>query len=543
MPRFGNGGAGPVARRRARRDRPRPLGWLAPHGEPGATSIWRRWSAMVYGGLLAAWSAPEGRDARPPRRRPASCLSRTDRDGRRSRRPARPNRSAVRRCHERSRSTPSGCGVAIFSGAGCSNAILVADRPDFLKALCDAACARDRSHRPSSACAWGARTTGPTSFAGPRFICVEMRAHRSCAGKGIVMAILRDMTPTMEAREALEAAREASERANLWKDRFLANVSHELRTPLNAIIGFSEMLGNPAADARKTRAGSANMPISSMFPASICSASVNMILDMSKIEAGNFEIEPEPFDFAELVDFCCDVVKLKARRQENRADPRLRPQLDEIVADKRACKQILINLLSNAMKFTPERGKVVLVRPRRRRLHRNRRVRHRNRRRPRTTCRGLAIPSSRRGRPMIGLTRARASACRSCADWSGCTAAPSLSKARRAKAPARPCGCRSIAATAPKSAGQPAKIETMAQRGRSSDAGACPPQDAGEEKCVRSPPHPISISSPSTRAPPGRRRRGKGRSEKAVDGAGLVERDVALPHAGARGAAMWGLLA
>ena len=85
---------------------------------------------------------------------------------------------------------------------------------------------------------------------------------------------------------------------------------------------------------------------------------VNTILDVSKMETGNFEIQPEPFDLGGLIDFCTDVVKLKAAEKNIALTRACLPQIGDIVADKRACKQILLNLLSNAIKFTQEGGSV-----------------------------------------------------------------------------------------------------------------------------------------------------------------------------------------
>ena len=173
------------------------------------------------------------------------------------------------------------------------------------------------------------------------------------------MAILRDVTPMKEAREATELARLESDRAVAWKDRLLANISHELRTPLNAIIGFSEMLAHPSLapkDPARAREYAGIINQSGQHLLSL----VNTILDMSKIETGNFELAPEPFALAGLIDFCGDVVRLKAEEKAigmSRACP---PEVGEIVADKRACKQILLNLMSNAVKFTPEGGSVAI---------------------------------------------------------------------------------------------------------------------------------------------------------------------------------------
>jgi two-component system, cell cycle sensor histidine kinase DivJ len=244
-------------------------------------------------------------------------------------------------------------------GRGLFERILVSDRPKFLKAIWDAALA-DKAVQVEFRLRAGPEVGMEREQAAPRFVWVEMRAHHSLAAKGIIMAILRDATEVKEAREAIEAAREASERANNWKDRFLANVSHELRTPLNAIIGFSEMLGNPdlaPKDPLRQREYANIIHESGQHLLSL----VNTILDMSKIETGNFEIEPESFDLAGLIDFCCDVIKLKAQDKAISLTRACPPQLEEIVADKRACKQILLNIVSNAVKFTPQGGSVAVV--------------------------------------------------------------------------------------------------------------------------------------------------------------------------------------
>ncbi len=248
---------------------------------------------------------------------------------------------------------------ADLSEHGLFERILVSDRPKFLKAVADAAQC-DKTMNVEFRLRMGARSGARRVHEKPNYRWVEMRAHRSIAMGGAVIAILRDVTPTREAREALEAAREASEQANKWKNRLLANVSHELRTPLNAIIGFSEMLANeelaPKEPARQREYANI-IHVSGEHLLSL----VNSILDMSKIEAGSFEIEPEHFDLPGLIDFCCEVVKLKAEEKQISLTRSCPEKLGEIVADKRACKQILLNLLSNAVKFTPERGSVSVV--------------------------------------------------------------------------------------------------------------------------------------------------------------------------------------
>jgi cell cycle sensor histidine kinase DivJ len=249
------------------------------------------------------------------------------------------------------------CAPSDIAGRSLFERILVSDRPIFLKTVADAAQANAVVAAEFRLRVGSSRQDREDA---PVFLWVEMRAHRSRALSGIVLAVLRDVTPMREARDAIEAAREASEQAAIWKDRFLANVSHELRTPLNAIIGFSEMLGNPALapkDPERSREYANIINASGLHLLSM----VNTILDMSKIETGNFEIEPEPFNLPGLIDSCCDMVVLKAKEKRIELSRAGAPQLQEIVADKRACKQIVLNLLSNAVKFTPEGGAVAIT--------------------------------------------------------------------------------------------------------------------------------------------------------------------------------------
>jgi two-component system, cell cycle sensor histidine kinase DivJ len=136
-------------------------------------------------------------------------------------------------------------------------------------------------------------------------------------------------------------------------------MSHELRTPLNAIIGFSEMLMNETdmrLDAGRRREYATLINESGTHLLGV----VNGILDMTKLDAGDFEIRPEPFRLAGVIGSCCDLLALKARESGIDLVVEVAPDLPELVADKRALKQILINLLSNAIKFT-NRGGCVTV--------------------------------------------------------------------------------------------------------------------------------------------------------------------------------------
>src|SRR5262245_35543628 len=176
---------------------------------------------------------------------------------------------------------------------------------------------------------------------------------------GEVVAVMRDVTERKQQEQALEDARAEAERANVAKSRFLATMSHELRTPLNVIIGFSEMLPKEdtiVIDASRRQDYAKLINESGHHLLSV----VNGILDMSKIETGDFPITPEPFEPTEVIDHCCELLAHKAHEAGIELSVRLPAALPEIVADKRALKQIVLNLLSNSIKFTDRGGRVTV---------------------------------------------------------------------------------------------------------------------------------------------------------------------------------------
>jgi cell cycle sensor histidine kinase DivJ len=255
-----------------------------------------------------------------------------------------------------------GAPVADLLGHGLFDRVHVADRPAYLKALADARGEgqsvefRVRRDRPEGA---------PKGAV--RFIWIEMRCRpldRALGGKVTpqdreVVAVMRDVTERKTQEQALEEARADAEQANTAKGRFLATMSHELRTPLNAIIGFSEMLANETQmrlDAERRREYAVLINDSGKHLLSV----VNGILDMTKLDTGDFEIRPEPFRLAGVIGGCCDLLALKAREAGLDLVVDVPAEPAEIVADKRALKQILINLLSNAIKFTDRGGRIKL---------------------------------------------------------------------------------------------------------------------------------------------------------------------------------------
>ncbi len=259
-----------------------------------------------------------------------------------------------------------GTPVSRLLGHGLFDRVHVADRPAYLKALSDAA--RGRKARSVE---FRVRRDAP--HGGTRvqnqsvdFIWVEMRcrpleqaSETTTSSAAEVVAVMRDITDRKIQEQALELARTAAEQADASKTRFLATMSHELRTPLNAIIGFSEMIVQEETlmlDAVRRKEYAQLINDSGQHLLSV----VNGILDMSKMESGNFEISPEPFAPRAALIHCCNLLALKAR--ENSVDLVIRApeDLPVMTGDPRAFKQIVLNLVSNAIKFTERGGRVTV---------------------------------------------------------------------------------------------------------------------------------------------------------------------------------------
>jgi len=156
-------------------------------------------------------------------------------------------------------------------------------------------------------------------------------------------------------REIEQKSREL-ETASGHKSEFLANMSHELRTPLNAIIGFSEVLSERMFGEMNEKQAEyiADILESGRHLLSL----INDILDLSKIEAGRMELEPTVFDLASAIENALTLVKERAHRHGIALASTVDERLRMIGADERKVKQVLLNLLSNALKFTPDGGQV-----------------------------------------------------------------------------------------------------------------------------------------------------------------------------------------
>jgi cell cycle sensor histidine kinase DivJ len=257
-----------------------------------------------------------------------------------------------------------GAPVSGLLGYGLFDRVHVADRPAYLTALSDAARgggARSVEFRLRRE-AVRAREAGQANQV--NFIWVEMRCRplepvSDIANSSEVVAVMRDVTDRKNQEQALDLARTAAEQADASKTRFLATMSHELRTPLNAIIGFSEMIMQEDAlmlDAARRREYAQLINDSGQHLLSV----VNGILDISKMESGNFELMPEPFAPRAALVNCCNLLALKARENGIDLVTRAPDDLPVMTGDPRAFKQIVLNLVSNAVKFT-ERGGTVTV--------------------------------------------------------------------------------------------------------------------------------------------------------------------------------------
>ena len=252
-----------------------------------------------------------------------------------------------------------GCRRYQLTGSGLTERLHVADRPTFLTAFADA------NLGGKSRC-FDVRMRQDDAHAGtnlPRFIWVEVSLspviEANSSGSYEVIALLRDITGRKDSEAAMAEARRVAEEASEAKSRFLATIGHELRTPLNAVVGFSEMMtsgiGGELSDTHREYAGLIHQSGKHLLEV------VRMLLDMSRLEAGKFELQAEPFAPRDIIEPCFGMVEAMAQSRNVRLVADVSRQLPMLVADERACRQILLNLLSNAIKFSNPGGEVTVT--------------------------------------------------------------------------------------------------------------------------------------------------------------------------------------
>jgi two-component system, cell cycle sensor histidine kinase PleC len=192
------------------------------------------------------------------------------------------------------------------------------------------------------------------------FVLLAQRLHSNALATFIARAEKDALIGELEQSKAIsDEARHRAEAANVSKSRFLAQMSHELRTPLNAILGFSEVMKSEIF-------GPHTVPVYKDYSADIHNSGVhllnliNEILDLSRIEAGRYELNEEAVSLVHIVSDCHHLLKLRATSRGITIHDVFEENLPRLWADERATRQIVLNLLSNSIKFTPQGGDIWL---------------------------------------------------------------------------------------------------------------------------------------------------------------------------------------
>ena len=212
-----------------------------------------------------------------------------------------------------------------------------------------------------------ARLTGPDALLG--VLALGTLVYFVVLARNLRVAALQSLTLQAEKDDLIaelerskansDLARHRAEESNLAKSRFLATMSHELRTPLNAILGFSEVMkselfGGHAVPAYKEYANDIHSSGEHLLML------INEILDLSRVEAGRYELREEPVDLRAVLEECRHLLALRAKKKGIVIQEDLSATVPRLWADARALRQVALNLLSNAIKFTPQGGGVRL---------------------------------------------------------------------------------------------------------------------------------------------------------------------------------------
>ena len=184
------------------------------------------------------------------------------------------------------------------------------------------------------------------------------RMHRANVHILAVQSEKDDLIAELEVAKSMsDEARRRAEEANLAKSRFLASMSHELRTPLNAILGFSEVMSTEVL-------GPLNNPIYKEYTGDIHRSGqhlldlINEILDLSRIEAGKYDLNEEAVHLVEITEDCIGMVQLRARTKNITITEQFEHGMPAVWVDEKSMRQVTLNLLSNAVKFTPSGGEI-----------------------------------------------------------------------------------------------------------------------------------------------------------------------------------------
>lgn len=196
------------------------------------------------------------------------------------------------------------------------------------------------------------------TYEGERWISWVETAVPGTEGRMLIQRVGRDITARIAGEDALVEARSRAEAANEAKSRFLATVSHEFRTPLNGILGMADLLADTGPDAEQTTYIEALRTSGEALL-----ALVDDILDFAKVEAGKLELVEEPFDLVQLVETVAELVAPRAQAKGIELAAHIAPDLPaRLIGDRDRLRQVLLNLVGNAVKFTETGGVGVSLR-------------------------------------------------------------------------------------------------------------------------------------------------------------------------------------
>ncbi|WP_114010176.1 PAS domain-containing sensor histidine kinase [Cohaesibacter intestini] len=254
-----------------------------------------------------------------------------------------------------------------LSGNNLFHQVHIPDRPAYLRALSDCMNQPADCNDPVTVELQVMRKVDPAnakeeSAAAPSLLWVEMKCSPKRDDTGYivgVIAVSRDISQRKKNQFAMEEARAEAEKANEGKIRFLANVTHELRTPLNTIIGFSEILCHPELSCDNEERNREYAELIHKGGNHLLQL-VNSLLDMSRLESGNFEVNAQAFDLNDLVIGCSRMMQAEANRRGITLYSQCGNDLPDVNLDPRACRQIVLNLLSNALKFSDKGDQVCI---------------------------------------------------------------------------------------------------------------------------------------------------------------------------------------